>query len=130
METAHSHTVSLDTGLNNIVNTDTTHFGPGPPSPTLVALEPSHLLSLHCEEYLEGSHVSSKKRIRFELGTLGRNICQKLLCGFFLKKGNNNAFLETSFYLNSFNGHYLNVESLKNPSGCWEADPNQLPQQL
>lgn len=33
------------------------------------------------------SRISSRKRIRKEIGKFGRNIKQKLLCGFFVKEG-------------------------------------------
>ena len=34
------------------------------------------------------SRLSSRKRIRKEIGKFGRNIKQKLLCGFFEREGN------------------------------------------
>ena len=129
VKTAHSHIISLDTRLNNIITTDPADFGPGPPSPISVSSDPGILTSLDCEEWLEGGHVPSKKRIRLELGRLERNICQKLLCGFFSKEGSNNASFENSCYLNAICDYYLTEETSKNPRGCWEADPNQLPLQ-
>nr|POE76348.1 hypothetical protein CFP56_34515 [Quercus suber] len=115
VEIAHSHTVSLDTGLNNIITTDPTDFGPSPPSPISVSSDPGILTSLHCEEWLKGDHVPSKKRIRSKLGRLGRNICQKLLCGFFSKEGGNNASFKNSCYLNAICDYYLAKETSKNP---------------
>lgn len=129
VETTHSHIVSLDIGLNNIITTDPADFGPSPPSPILVSSILRILTSLHYEEWLEGGHVPFKKRIKSEFGRLGRNIRQKLLYGFFPKEGSNNASFKNSCYLNAICDYYLAEETSKIPCGCWEADLNQLPLQ-
>ena len=55
------------------------------------------------------SRLSSRKRIREEIGKFGRNIKQKLLCGFFEREGTTSkTFL---MYLNI--GHLLMVRELK-----------------
>ncbi|KAL0015927.1 hypothetical protein SO802_002996 [Lithocarpus litseifolius] len=80
VDLVHSHTVSLDTGLDNYSTSDSGNLGPGPPSPTSIARS-------RCEESLNGIPTTSKKRFRAELGRLGRNIRQRLLCGFFANEG-------------------------------------------
>ena len=55
------------------------------------------------------SRLSTRKRIWKEIGKFGRNIKQKLLCGFFEGEGTtSNTFL---MYLNI--GHLLMVRELK-----------------
>ena len=87
VETDHNQTVSLDTGLSNILNTELINLGPGPPSSASVALDPCQSLNLQSEECLESRQLPTKKRFRVECGRLGRNIRQRLLCGFFSKEG-------------------------------------------
>lgn len=88
-----AHTVSLDSGPNIVISLDPVGFGLGPPSPISASSDLGPLSSLHCDEWLEGNYVTSKKRIWSKVGSLGRNIHQKLLYGFFSKKGNNNKYI-------------------------------------
>ena len=128
--TTHSHTVSLDIGVTNIVNTEIENLGPGPPSPVSIASDPGQSSILHCEEWLEGSQVPPKKRFRSEFGRLGRNIRQKLLCGFFTREGTIPTSSESISFCNiGFDCHSLDEDAPKYPNGCWEADPIQLLQQ-
>ena len=129
VETDHNQTVSLDTGLSNILNTELTNLGPGPPSPASVASNLGRSLNLQSKECLENRQLPTKKRFRVECGRLGRNIRQRLLCGFFSKEGTNFTSVETSLFHTIFAEYLLNVEAPNYPKGRWEADPNQLPQQ-
>ena len=128
VESAHNRTVSLDTGLNNIHNIAITNLGPGPPSPASVASDPGQHINLQCGSDLVSSQVPPKKRFRTDIGRLGRNIRQKLLCGFFSKEGTKFDTIDPpSFNIDS--DCHTNAEAPFYPKGCWEADPNQLPQQ-
>lgn len=68
METAHNHIVNLDTGVTNIVNAEIDNLSPSPPSPVSIASDPRQSSTLHCEEWLEGSQIPPKKRLRSEFG--------------------------------------------------------------
>ena len=46
----HSHSVSLDTGLNNILHSESIDFGPGPPYSPSIASDPGTLTNLLCED--------------------------------------------------------------------------------
>ena len=103
--------VSLDTGLDVLRNSE-------------VSTTASSHSSSTSAKTNRGICGPSKKRFGTELGRIGRNIIQKLICGFFTKEGNN------YFHLNNMNCsyhscHYKNAEVfLCNPKGCWEAYPN------
>nr|POE58039.1 hypothetical protein CFP56_76532 [Quercus suber] len=55
-------------------------------SPTSARFEPGFLSCLHCDQGRGNLCGPSRKRIGFELGRLVRNICQRLICGFFPKE--------------------------------------------
>lgn len=86
---AQARTVSLGTGLDNITNLGPNALGPiqAPHSPTPAISDLGILSSLNCGEGLEGNWGTSKKRIGSEMGRLGRNLRQKLLCGFCIDEG-------------------------------------------
>lgn len=59
---------------------------------------------------------------------LGRNIRQKLLCGFFRNEGTNDTYLaKSSFYTLPYVSPNDDEMLLEYPNGCWEAGPMQLP---
>ena len=128
VESAHSHTVSLDTRLSNIRNTEITNLSPGPPSPVSVTSDSGQHLNLQCGTDLDSSQVPTKKRFKTDFGQLGRNICQKLLCGFFSREGTNFDTFEPPSFTIDYACH-TNEEAPFYPKGCWVVDPNQLPQQ-
>nr|POE52773.1 hypothetical protein CFP56_60460 [Quercus suber] len=99
-----------------------------PPSPASVASDLGQTLNLQCGEDLDSSQVPTKKRSRKEFGRLERNIRQKLLCGFFSMEGTIFATFEPPSYTIDYACH-INEEAPFYPKGCWEVDPNQLPQQ-
>ena len=96
--------VSLDTGLDvlrNSVVSDTAS---------------NHSSSTSAKTDL-GICGPSKKRFGTELGRIGRNIRQKLLCGSFSREGTVYSSLNQNCSYNSY--HILNVENfLCNPKGC------------
>ena len=51
----HSHSVSLDTRLNNILPSESVDFGPGPPYSPSIASDPGTSKNLLCEEWLDGN---------------------------------------------------------------------------
>ena len=128
VEVAHSRTVSLDTGLSNIHNTEISNLGPGPPFPASVVSDSGQHINLQCGTDLVSSHMPTKKRFRKDFGRLGRNIRQKLLCGFFSKEGTKFDTSEPPSF-NFDSAWHTSEEAPFYPKGCWEADPNQLPQQ-
>ena len=121
--------MSLDTGLNNILPFESVDFGPGHPYSPSIASDPDTSTNLLCEEWLDGNQAPSKKRVRSELGRIGRNIRQKLLCGFFSKEGNLSASLDSPCYFAETSVCFTNGITPLYPNGFWEADPKQLPQQ-
>ena len=60
------------------------------------------------------SRLSSRKRIKKEIGKFGRNIKQKLLCGFFERKGNH---LQDFFTVSD----HRTSSDVKRPEGLREA---------
>ena len=118
MDLAHSHTVSLDTGLDNYSVSDSGNLGPSPPSPTSIASELGPSPNLHCEEWLDGTLTTSKKRFQADLGRLDRNIKQRLLCGFFANEGNNYATLEQFSSFNTSCDVLPTEDTPCNPNGC------------
>ena len=61
VESAHSHIVSLDTGLSNILNIEITNLGPSPPSLALVNI-------LNIEITNPGPSPTSLALVAFDLG--------------------------------------------------------------
>lgn len=122
VENIPSQTVSLDMSLDTIRASGVADTNSSVSSPTSVKSEPGVLGCMGCDQELGNLCSSSRKRF-------GRNIHQKLMCGFFSKEGNThlNFTLQNSCY-SSFN-YMHDEESQYNPKGCWEAGPNQLPQQ-
>ena len=51
----HSHSVSLDTRLNNILPSESVDFGQGPPYSPSIASDPGTSKNLLCEEWLDGN---------------------------------------------------------------------------
>ena len=121
--------MSLDTGLNNILPFESVDFGPGHPYSPSIASDPDTSTNLLCEEWLDGNQAPPKKRVRSELGRIGRNIRQKLLCGFFSKEGHLSASLDSPYYFAETFVCFTNGITLSYSNRCWEADPKQLPQQ-
>ena len=91
-EAGPSQTMSLDTGLNSLFGSEGHGLGPGPPSPASINSDPGYLSSLHCDVVPETT-CAARKRFGPDLGRLGRNIRQRLLCGFLQKEGNNDSSL-------------------------------------
>ena len=109
LENIPTQTVSLDTGLDTIRPSGVADTDLSFSSPTLVRLEPSVLGCLGCDQELENLFSSSRKRIGTNLGRFGRNIHQKLMCGFFTKEGNTHLnFIHQNSCYSSFN--YMNDE--------------------
>ena len=107
--------VNLDTGLDVLRNPEVSDTASSQSPSTSARTNP-------------GICGPSKKRFGTELGRIGRNIRQKLLCGSFSKEGTIYSSLNQNCSYNSY--HIMNVENfLCNPKGCWEASLNQLPQQ-
>lgn len=74
-------------------------LGPSPHSPASINSKPGFLSSMHCNEVLAKTNRVARKRFGPNLGRLGRNIRQILLCGFFQKVGTNDTSLaKSSFY--------------------------------
>ena len=108
--------------------------GPGPPSPRSANSDPYPLSEKQKEEIKDLNPTNSttsgvsRKRFRVEFGRLGRNIRQRLLCGFCPNEGtpelsvNPNDF-PFSHSDDSFD-NYVNGIGI----GHWEAGPKQLPQ--
>ncbi|XP_030959335.1 uncharacterized protein LOC115981322 [Quercus lobata] len=84
---SYTQTVSLDTGLDTIRPSGVADTDLSFSSPTSVRLEPGVLGYLGCDQELGNLFSSSRKRIGTNLGRFGRNIHQKLMCGFFTKEG-------------------------------------------
>ena len=84
--------MSLDTGLNSFFGFEGHGLGPGPPSPASINSDTGYLSSLHCD-VLPETTCAARKRFGPDLGRLGRNIRQRLLCGFLQKEGNNDSSL-------------------------------------
>ena len=128
VENIPTQTVSLDTGLDTIRPSGVADSNSSFSSPTSVRLEPGGLGCLGRDQELRNLFSSSRKRIGTEIGRFGRNIHQKLMCGFFTKEGNTILhFIHQNSCYSSFN--YMHIEeSQYNPKGCWEASPKQLPQ--
>lgn len=86
--------LSLDVGLDNLNTTGPFSLGPGPTSPNSTCLDPLPILCLHNEDWWDPAVGNSslieatRNRFRVEFGKLGRNIRQRLLCGFCVKEGN------------------------------------------
>ena len=126
--TGPSQIVSLDTGFNIMFDSEPQGLGPGPPSPASINSNTGYLSSLHCD-VLPETTCAARKRFGPDLGRLGRNIRQRLLCGFLQKEGTNDSSLPKS--LPNSMSHVLPDDELllEYPNGCWEAGPKQLPQQ-
>lgn len=119
----------------------TANIGPGPPSRDSVQSNPDFLRESLCD-YLSWKQHSvslplqtcgSKKRIKKEFQKFGRNILQRLFCGFLNKHDcieeeerhtgpelelDNPTVLSTAF-----DPH---TPLSNDPNGLWEADPHQL----
>ena len=125
VEVNPAQTVSLDKGLDairdtTVSSTDSSHF-----SPTSARSDPGFLGCFQCEQRLGIKCGPSRKR----LGRIGRNIRQKLVCGFFTNEGNSYLQLNNQ-NCSSYSYQYKYAEVLLcNPKACWEVDPNQLPHQ-
>ena len=91
-----SQTVSLDTSLNSLVDSEAHGLGPGPPSPASINFDPGYLSNLHCNDVLPETNGVARKRFGLDLGRLGRKIRQRLLCGFLQKEGTNYSSLPKS----------------------------------
>nr|POF20332.1 hypothetical protein CFP56_54090 [Quercus suber] len=85
-EAGPSQIMSLDTGLNSFFGSEAYGLGPGPPSPASINSDPGYLSSLHCNDVLPETNGAARKRFGPDLGRLGRNIRQRLLCGFLPKE--------------------------------------------
>ena len=128
-EAGPSQTVSLDTSLNSLVDSKAHGLGPGPASPTSINFDPSYLSNLHCNDVLPETNDAARKRFGPDLGRLGRNIRQRLLCGFLQKEGTNYSSLPKSLSNSMPYVIPVNEMLLEYPNGCWEVGPKQLPQQ-
>lgn len=124
----HSQNVSLDTSLNIMSASKSHGLGPGPPSHVSINSDSGFLSSMHRNEVLPKTNRVARKRFGPNLGRLGRNIRQKLLCGFLQKEGINDNFLAKSF--SNYMPHVCPVDEVIHEylNGCWEAGPKQLPQ--
>ena len=91
-------TRSLDMGLDNLNSLSPISPSPSPPSPGLAYSVPYPFSELQKDEIKElnprNSAASdvSRKRFRVEYGRLGRNIRQRLLCGFCPKEVQGSLF--------------------------------------
>ena len=96
--------VSLDIGLDVLRNSEVSTTASSHSSSTSAKTDP-------------GICGPSKKRFGTELGRIGRNIRQKLLCGSFYKEGTFYSSLNQNCSYNSY--QIMNVENfLCNPKGC------------
>lgn len=125
--TCLSQTMSLDTGLNIMFDSEPHGLGPGPPSPASINSDPGFLSSLHHTEVLPETNGAARKRFGPDLERLGRIIRQKLLYGFLQKEGTNDYSLAKS--LSNSMPHIFSTDSMIRvyPNGCWEAGLKQLP---
>ena len=100
-------------------------LGPGRPLPFSTQSDPGPRLSIQSGQY-------SKKRLRKEFNRFGRNLRQRLLCGFFVKKGNGSDQSFNEEVREEISGSAQIVDqpqdglSFVHPNGLWEAIPNQL----
>ena len=107
---------------------DAESLGPGLPSPLSTQSDLGLRLSIQSGQY-------SKKRLRKEFNRFGRNLRQRLLCGFFVKKGNGSDQSFNEEVKEEISGPTQIVDqpqdgsSSVHPNRLWEAVPNQLPQQ-
>lgn len=143
LDTTIGPSLSFNNGLD--YDNHTANIGPGPPSQDSVQLDPGFLKESLCDDLSWEQHsvslplqtYGSKKRIRKEFQKIGRNIHQRLFCGF-LNKHNciEKEERHTGPELELDNLAVLGTASdphtiLSNdPNGLWEADPHQLSLQL
>ena len=118
MGAVRSQAVSLNTRLNIITGSEPLGLGLGPPSPRSTTSNFGLLSCLHYNKWLEGTCGASQKRFGAKLGMLGRNIIQKLLCGFLHREGNSEISLATSLYYTLHCRSYYDGVVLENPNGC------------
>ena len=118
---------SLDTELENTSQHGPQRQNPISTSPMTYNSDPGQTSNLQCDESTGNSRGLSRKRLGMEIGRLGRNIRQKLLCRCHDNEGNL-AFLKG--YTCCIVSHYaypVDDHTLFNPNGCQEAGPSQLP---
>ena len=119
---------SLDTGLENTGQHGPQRQNPISTSPVTYNSDPGQTSNLLGDESIGNSRGLSRKRLGMEIGSLGRNIRQKLPCCC-LDNESNPAFLKG--YKCCIVSHYaypVDDHIPFNPNGCWEAGPSQLPQ--
>ena len=119
--------LSLDRGLENTGQHGPQRQNPISTSPVTFNSDPGQNSNLRCDESTSNSRGSTRKRLGMEIGRLGRNIHQKLLCSCLDNEGNP-AFLKG--YTCCIVLHYaypVDDHIPFNPNGCWEAGPSQLP---
>ena len=103
-------------------------LGPGIPSPLSTQSDPGPRLSIQSSQY-------SKKRLRKEFNRFGRNLRQRLLCGFFAKRGNGSDQNFNEEVREEFSSPAHIVDQPQDgsrsvhPNGLWEAVLNLLSQQ-
>lgn len=136
-----------------MLNPDTSTFScpdpipanPSPPTPNFATSSPYPLSKLRCDECFDTSsdrkdnNLGSRKRFCKEIGKIGRNTRQKILCGLFTScqaLGKQKEGLCSKD--NGDQGNAKSVENLGNSAnpcveerdGFGEADPIKLPKQL
>nr|POF00424.1 hypothetical protein CFP56_77832 [Quercus suber] len=117
-------TRSLDTGLDNLNSLSPISPGPGPPSPGLAYSDPYPFSELQKDQMKElnprnstASDVSGK-RLRVEFGRLGRNIRQRLLCGFCPKEGTRKPIPSVMSQTEAASDQELNTTQLQDTGSC------------
>ena len=133
----------MDASIRTLSSPSPIVVDPGPTSPSSTHFEPcpqAWFCLVECKDTQSGlktPNLDLGKRFCKEIGRLGRNIKQKLLCGFFsnsiisgkqkedISSGDivepgtvvTNGIIEDSI-----------TPAIENQEGFWEADPYQLPQ--
>ena len=126
-------TRSLDLGLELGMNSSPLSIAPDPSSPMTTRSDLGPQMEVQKEENWKvvpiktSATTESRKQFRVEIGRLGRNIRQRLLCGLCHKEGISELNKASSDYSLSIL-NYLSVDSeFGNRNGQWEVGPMQLP---
>ena len=109
---------SLDIGRENICQYGPQRQNPISTSPMTFNSDLGQNSNLLCDESTSNNRGSTRKRLGMEIGRLGRNICQKLLCNCLGNKGNL-AFLKGYTCCNVLPYAYPVDDHIPfNPNGC------------
>ena len=115
------------------MNSSPLSIKPGPSSPMATRSDLGPQMEVQKEENWKvvpvktSATTESRKQFRVEIGRLGRNIRQRLLCGLCHKEGISELNKASSDYSLSIL-NYLSVDSeFGNRNGQWEVGPMQLP---